>query len=85
MPRLVAAFERSVDKLQPALFGADPSALAAALHTLRAAAAQMGAQELARNCQTLEAEARQGRIPPGAQAGLRDLLHAARRAVQALR
>jgi HPt (histidine-containing phosphotransfer) domain-containing protein len=56
MPRLAAAFERTLARHQPALDAAQPgAALAAALHVLKTGAAQLGALALVEACERLEA------------------------------
>lgn len=60
MPRLAAAFERTLSRHLPVLEAAqqgapDREALAAALHVLKTGAAQLGASGLVSACERLEA------------------------------
>ena len=60
LPRLAAAFERTLAKQQPGLDAArasppDLDALRRAMHVLRSAAMQLGAVELSDSCTRLEA------------------------------
>jgi HPt (histidine-containing phosphotransfer) domain-containing protein len=82
-PRLQAAFARTVAQHGPALQqGHDPTAQKRAAHTLRAAAAQLGAQELATHCARIEAEP--GPLSPAECTALQQLLDDAQQALLAL-
>lgn len=81
--RLQAAFARTVAQHGPALLHSmDPSTQRRAAHTLRAAAAQLGAQELAAQCALIEAQP--GPLDAAQSARLQRLLDEAQQALQAL-
>ncbi len=81
--RLQAAFARTIEKHGPALQqGEDLVAQRRAAHTLRAAAAQLGAQELTAQCAAIEA--RPGPLEAAQARYLQQLLIEAQQALRAL-
>lgn len=70
LPRLLAAFETSLQQGRAALHTDDPQTAAHALHQLYNGCAQLGAREQAARCRALELQARGGTLDAQALAEL---------------